>query len=784
MYRTLKLIRHVLVMVLAATAGLAGGPLAAQDGSLDTGFNPGSGPNTGVQFLAVQPDGRTLIGGNFTSVAGTPINRIARLNADGTRDTGFTPGTGANGYTRMTVQPDGKIILVGGFTTVNGVARNRIARLNADGSLDTTFDPGTGADNAVYHAIVQPDARIIVVGLYTSINGVARNRVARLNADGSVDTTFDPGTGANGAINFGLLQPDGKLVIGGLFTSYNGASRERIARVNPDGSLDTAFAAAGGCDNSVFWIDRQSDGKLLIAGGFGHIATVARAGIARLNADGSVDTTFDPGTGANNTVFTLGCQPDGKVVIAGNFTDVNGIAINRIARLNADGTFDSTFNPGTGANQLIQALVIQPDGKIVLGGSFTNVNGTSRNYVARLNNPSIAIVPPAIISTAPSFAVVGQPFAYTLTGTGNPSPTFSFSGLPGWLVFDNVDTIAGTPGPADLGMSGVITATASNAGGTDDQLFQIDVQGIPPVITTPSLQPATIGVAYSFHVAATGTPAPAFSSSGLPAWLTLNPSTGELTGTPGSGDLGLSAPFDIIADNGWLPNDVAPFQIQVNGVAPVITSPPPTDATVGVLYTYTIVATGDPAPNFSISGEPAWLLLAGNVLSGTPPGSAVGVTGPITIAAQNGSTPDDTQTFLIDVFGQSPTFTTTPVLTATPGSPYAYTAAATGTPAPTLSITSALPAWLSFDDTTGELTGTPTNGDARTSVNITLLATNSVSPDATQTFVIEVGRSPDAQRSAGDGDGCAAAAANWGPVLALLPALFALLVASRRRRHP
>jgi hypothetical protein len=383
-----------------------------------------------------------------------------------------------------------------------------------------------------------------------------------------------------------------------------------------------------------------------------------------------------------------------------------------------------------------------------------------------------------ITSSAPPAVVVGQPYTYPVTGTGLPAPTFSFSGLPAWLLFDNVATISGTPGPADLGMTGTITATATNSGGTDDELFQIDVQGVPPVITTPSLQPATVGVAYSFSVTATGVPAPAFSSSGLPAWLTLNPTTGELTGTPGSGDLGMSGSFDIIADNGWLPNDVVPFQIQVNGVAPVITSTAPTDATVGMLYTYTITATGDPAPMINVSGEPAWLTLAGNVLSGMPPGSAAGMTGTITITAENGWSPDATETFQINVFGQAPTFTTTPVLTATPGTPYTYTAAATGTPAASLSITSALPAWLSFNMATGELSGTPGNSDAKTSVNVTLVAMNTVAPDATQTFIIEVARSPEAKKSNNSDDGCVASGVGAVPgVLALL-----LIGAARRRR--
>jgi uncharacterized delta-60 repeat protein len=356
------------------------------DGSLDASFNPGTGADTSVRALALQPDGKLLIGGEFISYNGTPRNRIARLNADGSLDASFNPGTGANGWVlALALQPDGKLLIGGEFTTYNGTPSNRIARLNAEGSLDASFNPGSGA-NFEFHALaLQPDGKLLIGGTFTSYNGTSRNGIARLNADGSLDASFNPGTGANGLVLALALKPDGKLLIGGEFISYNGITRNRIARLNADGSLDASFNPGTGANSWVLALALQPDGKLLIAGYFTNYNDTPRNGIARLNADGSLDASFNPGTGANGLVLALALQPDGKVLIGGTFTSYNGTPRNRIARLNADGSLDASFNPGTGANSWVWALALQPDGKLLIGGDFINYAFTPSNRIARLN---------------------------------------------------------------------------------------------------------------------------------------------------------------------------------------------------------------------------------------------------------------------------------------------------------------------------------------------------------------------------------------------------------------
>jgi uncharacterized repeat protein (TIGR01451 family)/uncharacterized delta-60 repeat protein len=356
------------------------------DGSLDNTFNVGTGANSSILTTAVQTDGKVIIGGLFTSYNGTPVNRIARLNSDGSLDTDFVVGTGAssNVYT-TTIQTDGKVIIGGVFSSYNGTPRNRIARLNIDGSLDTDFVVGTGANITVWTTTIQSDGKVIIGGEFTSYNGTPRSRIARLNNDGSLDTDFVVGTGANGAVSTISIQSDGKVIIGGGFTNYNGTTRNRIARLNTNGSLDTDFVVGTGANSSILTTAVQTDGKVIIGGLFTSYNGTLRSNRARLDTDGSLDITFNVGTGANGAVLTTVIQSDGKVIIGGSFVSYNGTARNRIARLHTDGSLDTTFNIGNGANNTVSTITMQSDGKVIIGGDFTNYNGTPINRIARLN---------------------------------------------------------------------------------------------------------------------------------------------------------------------------------------------------------------------------------------------------------------------------------------------------------------------------------------------------------------------------------------------------------------
>ena len=368
----------------------------------DSEFDPKA--NAAVNAIAVQTDGRIVIGGDFGTIQGalsttvTTRSRIARLNADGTLDGAFNPNANAP-VNALLVQPDGSVLVGGAFTSLRpnndpaASARSFVTRLLPDGSLDPAFN--TAANGAVQTLALLGDGKIVAGGYFTqfragaSPNPVNRNHVARLNADGSVDTTLDPS--ANGRILTQTVQADGRVLVGGVFTVFGGLTRNYLARLNVDGTVDTAFAPLA--NDAVTAIAVQANGQIVIGGAFTNIGGVARRFVARLNADGSVDTGFDPAP--NGQITALAAQPDGKILIGGAFSafQPNGTsattARGSLARLNADGTLDG-FNPG--ANGAPNVITVLSDGKILVGGGFTfftpnaGNSSTGRAYSARLNS--------------------------------------------------------------------------------------------------------------------------------------------------------------------------------------------------------------------------------------------------------------------------------------------------------------------------------------------------------------------------------------------------------------
>src|SRR6266568_4888280 len=310
-----------------ALAVLLANRACGQAADWDSSWDPGTGPNDVVFSLLEQPDGRVLIGGTFTAVNGTPRSHVASLNSDGSVDPSFDPGQGPDSLVlALARQPDEKVVIGGFFTGVSGNARHGIARLNPDGSLDMSFDPGSGVeDNFPTALAVQPDGRIIIGGAFGSVSGVARHGIARLNSDGTLDTSFDPGTGADFPIEAVALDTSNRILAGGDFSQFNGVTRNGVVRLNPDGSLDNSFVATIGPYPAIQALALQADGKLLV-GGYGVAFGGVVRRLARLNTDGSVDLSFDPGsgfTGLPNTYSTsvraLAVQADGRILVGGDF---------------------------------------------------------------------------------------------------------------------------------------------------------------------------------------------------------------------------------------------------------------------------------------------------------------------------------------------------------------------------------------------------------------------------------------------------------------------------------
>ena len=363
-------------------------------GSLDPEFNSGLAFNADVYALAIQPTGGIVAGGGFTTVNGLPQNRLARLNTNGSTDTAFMAGlSGANDAVRAVItQSDTRLVVGGQFTTFNSVNRNYLTRLNTDGSLDPTFDPGSAADAPVYalaESSVQGTRRLYVGGEFNTFNGVPSPGLVRLYDNGTVDTSFNIAVGVNGPVYAVAVYPTntihgGKVVIGGAFTEVNGVARANIARFNVDGSVDTTFNPGSGADAEVRCVVLQPDGKVLAGGAFTSVAGTPLNRVARLNSNGSVDGTFAVGSGCNEIVYAMALQADNRILVGGDFTQASDVTRRRITRLMPDGQVDPSINFGAGANGFVDALLVQPDGNIVLGGGFTTMQDQTVNRIARI----------------------------------------------------------------------------------------------------------------------------------------------------------------------------------------------------------------------------------------------------------------------------------------------------------------------------------------------------------------------------------------------------------------
>lgn len=439
------------------------------DGTKDTSFiAPESISNCGdVEDIIVQPDGKIIVVGNITFCLGSTIDNnenILRLNADGTLDETFQ--VMVNGFTieKAVLQLDGKIIVGGIFNDVNGQSRKNIARINADGSLDTTFEVGSGFDDDVEGIALQPDGKLIVAGDFTAYDGTTANKIIRLNTDGSVDNTFNSGDGtgqyfpsvdatSSRDIAAVTLQSDGKILIGGKFNRYNGSVISKVARLNVDGSIDNTFNAVddeGTSTGDVLSLFVKADNNIVVGGSFSNLMQrrlrritqlntngtidsdfnktygplegssgttivnkikqdasngyfvigqfreyddIRSRNISKINADGTIDNSFTTGNtifnGFDDDVYDFVVQPDGKVVVVGEFENYNQIPAPGIVRLNTDGSIDGAFNVGTGVNTSgsarINHIVLQPDGKFLISGFFVQFNDTPLQQFGRLN---------------------------------------------------------------------------------------------------------------------------------------------------------------------------------------------------------------------------------------------------------------------------------------------------------------------------------------------------------------------------------------------------------------
>jgi len=483
-------------VVVSSSSGSITSSLAALDFpvTVESGFDPQAegtwAPN--VDSILVQPDGKIVVAGDFVSLGGEPRTNLARLHPDGTLDTQFNPGSD-NGVWTLALQTDGKILVGGNFTTLGRQPRNYLGRLHADGTLDETFSPV--ANSWVRSLALQADGKILVGGDFTALGGQPRSRIGRLNADGTLDSAFNPGvsnsSGFPSSVSTLALQPDGKILVSGAFTSLGGQSRDYLGRLNPDGTLDSFFNPAIGTYLNTMAV--QADGKILVGGDF---ATF------RLNPDGTPDSLFHPpAMDWSDRVETLVVQADGRILVGGYFSRLAGQPRSNLGRLHPDGTVDESLNVGD-VNSQVSALALQEDGKILVGGVFDSVEGYPRYGIARLQNSAPA---------PRSLDFDGSTITWSRSGAGPEVWRTSFDYLSGEGTWTGLG--AGTRIPGGWQLTGVslppgapLRARGHTVGGYQNASgwFVETYYGSPVILAQPANQDTPLGTTASLAVRAGG----------------------------------------------------------------------------------------------------------------------------------------------------------------------------------------------------------------------------------------------------------------------------------------
>ena len=441
------------------------------DNSLDTSFSTATELNGLVKDLAIQPDGKIILVGSFTTFNNTSSKYIVRLNADGTKDTSFNIGTSFNTSANsnykfassVQIRPDGKILVGGDLISYNGIYKNSLFLLNSDGTLDETFSldatlgefaisklkllpdgkimivrqfssgikrlnsdgtldasflntvhldpPSGGGETKVNDLIIQPDGKIIIIGKYDKIMEYNYRDISRINVDGTIDTTFDS-KGFNitiplssttelsrKGVTAGLLQPDGKIIISGSFKTYYNNPKNYILRLDSNGLLDTTFS--GGLNNTTTETDylHQTfingmvytlENDIIGVGYFSTYNDIATDNMVRFNSDGTKNPTFNNiCRGFNGPVEVIAQNSSGQIIVGGDFRAYNGIAKDRMARLNADGSLDTSFTVQmhTFLENDLQPneVLVQPDGKVLVASNGRFQNGIKLGALVRLN---------------------------------------------------------------------------------------------------------------------------------------------------------------------------------------------------------------------------------------------------------------------------------------------------------------------------------------------------------------------------------------------------------------
>lgn len=479
---------------------------AAGAGSLDPTFNTGgAGANDEIDLVAFGVNDKIYIAGNFTSYNGTAVSGLARLNADGTLDTGFNPGTAAKDKVFAIAEAaDGKVYVGGSFSTFNGANAKKLVRLNADGTIDTAFTSQgflhyASANNteSISSLFITSDAKVLVSGSWDnyggdySSGGTAANGIVKLNADGTPDTTFlgafkGQTFTAAGASKMIYNADKSKITAIGSFFIFRSQPAISITRFTNDGTRDTTFTVGDvveGPNNYVRGLAATSDDKYYVSGSFSKWKDVEAKLLIRINSDGNRDTTF-PAIPTGAYPENIAVDAKDRLYVSGQFGAWGSAMAKGLVRLNKDGSVDTTFDTTVGSpevsNQSVNPVkktyvALSPAGKLIVFGPVDSWGGTAIGHIGRIVTDakpgSVTDVSVKVNGTTATVSwklptTGGSPDTITATATEVSSKSVGSSAASSLSC-----TVPGTEKTCDIkglvkGKSYTFSVTTSNGGGS------------------------------------------------------------------------------------------------------------------------------------------------------------------------------------------------------------------------------------------------------------------------------------------------------------------------------
>ena len=353
-------------------------------GAVSSAFQPVVQTGGSVAAVVRQPDGKLLAGGNFSEINGQPVRRLARFNSNGTLDATFATNVGLDlNVVDVALQPDGRVL---------AATASAAKRFLANGSADNSFNAPSFLGSNVIRMLLQPDGRIVVGGPNVAVAGNVSTALVRLLADGTRDGSFVPATTGPRLTAFQnmALQPDGKILVAGTGIPVGSTTSVRgVLRLESTGATDATFTSSAFTTTGTvrfLALTVQPDGKILVGGAFSTAGGAARTNVARLNLTGTLDVNFVP-PALTGTVNTLMLQPNNRVLAGGVFT--SSTLPTNLARLMPDGQADTSFGATAVPNGPVRTLLVQPDGNIVVGGGFSTVGGQPSAGVARITATNV-----------------------------------------------------------------------------------------------------------------------------------------------------------------------------------------------------------------------------------------------------------------------------------------------------------------------------------------------------------------------------------------------------------